>query len=254
MADDSQFHNSSECKIVSRKEAIILGLKWYFTGKACKRGHVCDRQVTDRNCRECKTDHSRGYNKRTYHKDVVVSRKRSKEYRKAHPEAFRKYARRAYLKQRNKHLERARSRYLANPEKSHKQSKEWCERNLAKRRLIARKWAENNKETMRAWREANPDRIRVYVAASKSRRRSRIKENGGTFTKADVDRIFKAQKGKCAYCRKSLKDGYHIDHIVALANGGSNRPSNLQLTCEDCNHRKNARDPIEYAQSTGLLL
>lgn len=40
-------------KIVTRKEAKALGLKRYFTGKACIHGHVTERYVSDVKCVEC---------------------------------------------------------------------------------------------------------------------------------------------------------------------------------------------------------
>lgn len=38
--------------IVTRKEALKLGLKFYFTGKACKHGHVAERWA-DGHCVVC---------------------------------------------------------------------------------------------------------------------------------------------------------------------------------------------------------
>lgn len=40
-------------KIIQRQEARALGLKRYFTGKPCKRGHVTFREVARGNCVEC---------------------------------------------------------------------------------------------------------------------------------------------------------------------------------------------------------
>lgn len=40
-------------KVITRSEAKALGLKRYFTGKPCKRGHVTTRKVSDKSCREC---------------------------------------------------------------------------------------------------------------------------------------------------------------------------------------------------------
>lgn len=50
---------------------------------------------------------------------------------------------------------------------------------------------------------------------------------------------------RCAYC-----DGgnvpLQVEHIVAKANGGTNRISNLTLSCERCNARKGTRDIREF--------
>lgn len=40
-------------KIVSRASAIADGSKNYFTGKPCKHGHISERIVSNKNCREC---------------------------------------------------------------------------------------------------------------------------------------------------------------------------------------------------------
>jgi len=34
-------------------EALRLGLTYYFTGKPCKHGHVCERFTSSRACRQC---------------------------------------------------------------------------------------------------------------------------------------------------------------------------------------------------------
>lgn len=40
-------------KAISREQALTLGLKFYFTGKPCKRGHIDRRLVSSRSCYEC---------------------------------------------------------------------------------------------------------------------------------------------------------------------------------------------------------
>lgn len=37
----------------TRAEALVLGVKWYFTGKPCLRGHVAERYTSVRRCCEC---------------------------------------------------------------------------------------------------------------------------------------------------------------------------------------------------------
>lgn len=89
--------------------------------------------------------------------------------------------------------------------------------------------------------------------AKNARRRALKLGAEGSYTDEDVKRIFKQQRGRCAYCRVKLLR-FHVDHIKALASGGSNKPSNIQLTCSPCNSRKSNKDPINYARSIGLLL
>jgi hypothetical protein len=46
-------------KIIARKEALAKGLKRFFTGKPCKRGHVVERRVDTGDCVECANQRSR---------------------------------------------------------------------------------------------------------------------------------------------------------------------------------------------------
>lgn len=49
-------------------------------------------------------------------------------------------------------------------------------------------------------------------------------------------RIFDRSEGHCHWCHKPLDpENYHIDHVVAVRDGGSNDESNLVAACPDCN-------------------
>jgi hypothetical protein len=57
--------------------------------------------------------------------------------------------------------------------------------------------------------------------------------------------IFKRDGFRCVYCGATpLNKPLHADHVVALANGGSNAASNLVTACGDCNQGK-AAVPLE---------
>lgn len=105
-----------------------------------------------------------------------------------------------------------------------------------------------------AYRLANPEKCADYD------RNRRARETGaeGRHTADDVARIFEKQRGLCANCHaklfKSGKQKFHVDHIIPLARGGSNWPSNLQCLCPTCNTSKHAKDPIEWAQQNGRLI
>lgn len=52
-------------------------------------------------------------------------------------------------------------------------------------------------------------------------------------------RILRRERGRCFYCRGSLRAReWSLDHVVPLARGGSDRPSNLVACCARCNWEK----------------
>jgi 5-methylcytosine-specific restriction endonuclease McrA len=58
-----------------------------------------------------------------------------------------------------------------------------------------------------------------------------------------VSRLWAKQSGLCNACRGSLTIlGYHVDHIVAVSNGGKHVEGNVQLLCPSDNRRKAAKD------------
>lgn len=63
--------------------------------------------------------------------------------------------------------------------------------------------------------------------------------------------IFKRDGFRCIYCGATpMQSALHVDHVIALANGGGNEPDNLVTACGDCNLGKSAvpLDRKRYAQ------
>ena len=60
--------------IITKSEAKARGLKRYFTGKPCKRGHMCERSVSTSNCLECAGERLHQYNEAN--RDQIRERKR----------------------------------------------------------------------------------------------------------------------------------------------------------------------------------
>lgn len=60
-------------------------------------------------------------------------------------------------------------------------------------------------------------------------------------------RVFDAKGGKCHKCTRKIMVGepWTCEHIIALANKGPNRESNLGVTCCNCLPEKNADDLAE---------
>lgn len=207
----------------------------------------------------------------------------SKKYRATHLEDVRTRARAAYASDPEKYREKQRKYVQRNLDKVRERWKlqrvmyakkrsqsmlAWRERNRdhvktyqdryeaerrETRKIVRRAaYAENphpHRERGKKWRKDNPEKVRIL----RHIRRARKRNAEGRYSLADVQRLFVLQRGKCPMCRMSLKD-YHVDHIVALARGGSNHPVNLQLLHPLCNMRKTDKDPIEFMQEQGFLL
>lgn len=99
-----------------------------------------------------------------------------------------------------------------------------------------------------------PASIAGYYAAQQSKRRAAARSAGGVFTDHQIKVLYRAQRGRCACCGSQLRGKFHRDHRVALALGGSNDITNIELLCGPCNLRKGAKDAIDWANENGRLL
>jgi 5-methylcytosine-specific restriction endonuclease McrA len=233
---------------------MAAGLKRYFTGAPCPKGHVAERRAHNGECIECSLVSNRKRKAEWRAENPDEDRARSAAWRAANPEkkkaceeAWRAAnndkvnANKAKWREKNREKIRADSveRYAANVEKERARSASFRAENPEKRREITA-----------AYRAANPDANRI----ASNVRRARKREAGGHHTAEDIRRIHDAQKGRCACCRVKVGKSYHIDHIQPLALGGNNWPANLQLLCATCNLKKGARDPLDFSREQGLLL
>lgn len=123
-----------ERQIITRAEAKALGLKRYFTGKPCKRGHVAERYSNDQSCVSCKAE-DRAANKE---QNAAYFR----EWRKNNP---------SYLAPSEApEIRRARDRaaYAKNPEAKKESARKWRKANPQKVAASIRKYYSNNKQAI----------------------------------------------------------------------------------------------------------
>jgi 5-methylcytosine-specific restriction endonuclease McrA len=101
--------------IVSREEAREKGLKRFFTGRPCVRGHIAERTTCDRHCVECR----RQAEKNKYDKD---------------PDKYTAKSRKRYAKDPTYYRIKSQNWRKNNPERTKEYGKEWEEKNRHKRK------------------------------------------------------------------------------------------------------------------------
>lgn len=99
-----------------------------------------------------------------------------------------------------------------------------------------------------------PASVRDKSAAHCAKRRARKKQVGGSFTPEQITELYLKQRGCCANCGCALGDRFHRDHRTALADGGDNDITNIELLCKPCNLKKSKKDPLAWAKENGRLL
>lgn len=253
-----------EGPIVTRAEAKARGLTRFFPGSRCRKaGHLSERMTSNGGCAACLLIGSERWQKANPEKmrkaiaaweDANRAHKQAmgRAYSKAHQPQSAAYKRR-------RRAERLAAKLAARIADPSDYTGSVISRNAAKAAGVARYYT--GKPCVRDHlSERVTSNGSCYQCNSEDWERfshiRRAREIGadGQFTKAEIKALFTKQRGKCAYCTKSLRKGYHIDHIVPLAGGGSNWIANIQLLCGPCNVRKGATDPIEFARRNGRLL
>lgn len=160
-------------------------------------------------------------------------------YRAKNAEKVKALARANYLATRDSQLAVQKARRSANPALYAERVKAWVDVNPERMSELRKRWKKENKER---------------VCAHSQKRRALIANAEGEITASDIQRLLILQKSKCASCRASLANAYHLDHIIALACGGTNSPANAQLLCPTCNLQKGVKHPVDFMQSKGFLL
>lgn len=237
---NSILQEAREARKKRRQEADEIEAKHYIPDRPCARGHSL-RYVRTGLCVECAAIGRKKWRAENHERTLELQRR----WRSDNPERERaghtKSNRKWYAKSKDKQIPRRKEYYQKNKATLLGKAKIRCQNEEFWRKVKVHK---------ARWRKKNPDKSRQYVHARRARKRG----NGGKYTAEDIAEICKMQRGKCAYCPASLKNKYHVDHIVPLARGGSNERRNVQLTCPKCNHSKGPRDPLVHARSLGMLL
>jgi hypothetical protein len=153
-------------KIITRAEAKALGLKRYFTGKPCKRGHVCERLVSNRACLECDCE-------------------RILERYAANPEKYREIARRRRTA--DPEYGREKQQRDVDPEKRREQQRKWQRKWRA---ALPKNLLELERQRQRQWKADNRELNRWMAREFEAVRRAMIRSlrKLGVIEKGDTRR------------------------------------------------------------------
>jgi hypothetical protein len=198
-------------------------------------------------CREVKPTSEFGINRATtdglqYHCKVCEREKRAQRTPEQ-VEAKRRYnAERARVlradpEAREALLRRTREWLKENPDKMRAARRAWRVKNAAKIAGYREKHREADAARSRAWIKANPE----WNRERQHRRRAMVRDS--QVGPVDLDALW---TGACGICEESLdRELRHpdpmsptIDHIIALARGGTHTQDNLQWAHRTCNLRK----------------
>lgn len=116
---------------------------------------------------------------------------------------------------------------------------------LAKRKeriAYANQWQKDNPELHKIYARNSKQRNHLKVAADTRRRNARRKANGVfSISKKELERL---NRGRCFYC--GTTERITIDHVVAIARGGTDSIGNLVPACKSCNSRKRELTIMEW--------
>lgn len=212
-------------EIITRKEAKAQGLVRYFTGKPCRRGHVCERLVSHSACIECKQK----FHKEYYAKNKERLLKKVKDYAEANKDKITQYHSEYYARNQEKMKKRSLKRYKEKREEIAQKSKEYYQKNNKKICARVRQYNRKNKEKIRVARKAYVLKNFAVLSAAKANRKKHVKK--ATPFWADMHLIKIKHKERVAMTNMTGLE-HHVDHIIPLQGEnvcGLNIASNMRV-------------------------
>lgn len=128
-----------------------------------------------------------------------------------------------------------------------KSSRKWLQDNPDREKQHQRKYIESHRDAVnklsRNWKANNPERAKEISSTSNAKRRSLMKDAPlpSGFWKTLLE--FYGDQCMATNCSKSTD--LELDHVVALAKGGTHSMDNFQILCRSCNAKKSTKT-IDY--------
>lgn len=150
----------------------------------------------------------------------------------------------------HKYAAQKKARYLLELDTQRAVAREWysahkddpeirARRRVRSREHSARQRAEKPEAVRaqkRAWRKANPEKMRIEWA----KKRLRTLAVPSDLTEDQWLVILEVHDHRCAYCLRKLPSPTK-DHVIAVTRGGNDTADNVVPACHSCNSRKHNR-------------
>lgn len=212
-------------KIVSRQEAIKLGLNRFFTGEPCKWGHIAERRADSSSCIKCLSE-------------TAIA------WAKAHPEKIKLNLRKYRSSSKGKI-------------KINKTRKIYMKKNEDRIRATYQKWYAQNgelKNSRNRTETGNAKRRARYIERSRSETQYRLQKQLRCRLKQAVRGRYRGGSAVrdlgcsieflCCYLERKFSPGmmwdnwgtvWHIDHIKPLAAFDLTSPQHIEVACNYTN-------------------
>lgn len=177
-------------EIVSRTDAISLGLTTYFTGKKCKHGHISRRSVVDCSCIICKRLQCKKY----YNANSEQLNIKSKQYKSDHIDQIVQYRQKT-------------------SDVSKQYSKQWYQNNIKQARIRQKRYsmihADILNQNSKRWRDANPHKVREQASI----RRTKTEQQIPSWYEEDLVKQVYLKRDEL---NKKWGTNFVVDHIIPL--------------------------------------
>ena len=223
-------------QVITRQEAREQGLKYYFTGKPCKRGHLSVRSVGNASCKQCRAS--------IYAENKEVAKESALAWYYANKERAAKRSKSWYDQNKEDQRTKCKARYWADPSAARSRNRQYAQTHKSQTRQRQLRWDEQNPGAAalraREWRESNKEHAAALAVASAANRRATMAKARIPLTEDQKRQVRAIYRLRSAISRATGVE-YHVDHRVPISKGGLHEPSNLWVIPAAENLRKSAR-------------